>query len=118
MTIKVNDKVNPSELSENCRKGDVRWGERPKKEGWLVELVSDQSPGPEAPPRCRRGGSKGNVSGGATAKGMMEKGRYVTVINGEEVRRNDPIEYFLPMEVFGILPNTSSPFLPLKPQRG
>ena len=27
------------ELSENSRKGDVRWGERPEKEGWLVELV-------------------------------------------------------------------------------
>ena len=29
----------------------------------------------------------------------MEKGRYVTVIEGEEVRRNDPIEYFLPTRV-------------------
>ena len=41
----------PSELSENSRKGDVRWGERPEKEGWLVELVGDQNPGFEAPPR-------------------------------------------------------------------
>ena len=31
----------PNELSENSRKRDVRWGERPKKEGRLVELVSD-----------------------------------------------------------------------------
>ena len=23
----------PSELSENCRKGDARWGERPEREG-------------------------------------------------------------------------------------
>ena len=30
--------------------------------------------------------------GKATARGEMEKGRYATVIKGEEVRRNDPIE--------------------------
>ena len=29
------------ELSENSRKGDVRWGQRPEKEGRLVELVGD-----------------------------------------------------------------------------
>ena len=28
-------------LSETSRKGDVRWGERPEKEGRLVELVGD-----------------------------------------------------------------------------
>ena len=39
-----------------------------------------------------RGWSKGNVRGGA-----MEKGGYVRVIEGEEVRRDDPVEYFLPM---------------------
>ena len=29
------------ELSENSRKGDVFWSERPEKEGRLVELVGD-----------------------------------------------------------------------------
>ena len=43
----------PNELSENSRKRDVRWGERPEKEGRLVELVGDQNPGSEAPPRSK-----------------------------------------------------------------
>ena len=42
-----------------------------------------------------RRGSKGNVRRGATARGGMEKSKYVEDIKGEEVRRNDPIEYFL-----------------------
>ena len=42
----------------------------------------------------KREGSKGNVRGGA-----MEKGGCVRVIEGEEVRGDDPVEYFLPVEV-------------------
>ena len=38
-----------------------------------------------------REGGKGDVKGGA-----MEKRRYVRVIAREEVRGDDPIEYFLP----------------------
>ena len=33
---------------------DVRWGERPEKKGWLVELVGDQNPG------AREGKSRGS----------------------------------------------------------
>ena len=29
----------------------------------------------------------------------MEKGGCVRVIEGEEVRRNDPVEYFFPAEI-------------------
>ena len=29
----------------------------------------------------------------------MEKSRYVRVVDGKEVRRNDPVEYFLPTEL-------------------
>ena len=47
----------------------------------------------------KRGGSKGDVRGRATAKEAMEKGWCVRVIEGEEVRRNDPVEYFLPARV-------------------
>ena len=32
----------------------------------------------------------------ATARGAMEKGGCVRVIEGEEVRRDDPVKYFLP----------------------
>ena len=45
----------PKELSENLRKRDVRWGERHKKKGQLIELVSDQNPDSEAPPRSKIG---------------------------------------------------------------
>ena len=66
-------------------------GERPEKEEQLEELLGDQNLGPEAPPGSRKG-SKGY------ARGAMEKGRYVRIIEGEEVRRDDPVEYFLPGE--------------------
>ena len=42
-----------------------------------------------------RAGGKGDVMGGATARGAMEKSRYIWVIEGEEVKRDDSIEYFL-----------------------
>ena len=43
--------------------------------------------------------SKGDVRRGATAEGAMEKGGCVRVIDGEEVRGDDPVEYFLPAGV-------------------
>ena len=45
--------------------------------------------------------SKRDVRGRATARGAMEKGGCVRAIEGEEVRRNDPVEYFLPAGVGG-----------------
>ena len=42
----------------------------------------------------KRGGSKGDVRGGA-----MKKGRYVRVIEGEEVRGDDSVEYLLPTRI-------------------
>ena len=47
----------------------------------------------------KRGGSKRNVRGRATARGAMEKGGCVRVIVGDEVRRDDPVDYFLPAGV-------------------
>ena len=49
-----------------------------------------------------REGSKGDVRGVATVRGAMEKSRYVRVIEGKEIRGNDPIEYFLPTGVRSI----------------
>ena len=47
--------------------------------------------------KSKRGGRKGDVRRGVTAKGVMEKGRYVRVIEWEEVRRDVPVEYFFPV---------------------
>ena len=44
-----------------------------------------------------RGVSKGDVRGGATARGAMEKSRYIWVIEGEEVRRDNLLECFVSM---------------------
>ena len=71
-------------------------GERPEKEReGQIELVDGQNPGSEAPPKSKRGGSKGDVRRGATARGVMEKGGCVRVIEGEEGRGDDLVEYFL-----------------------
>ena len=42
-----------------------------------------------------RSGNKGDVKGGATARAAMEKSMYVRVIEGEKVRGDCPIKYFL-----------------------
>ena len=39
----------------------------------------------------KRGKNKGDVRRGATVKGVIEKGRRVGVIEGMEVRRDEPI---------------------------
>ena len=76
--------------------GDARWGDRPEREGRIEELVGGQNPGAG---KGKRRGSKGDVRRGATASGVMEKGRCVRVIEGEEVRGDNPVEYFLPAGV-------------------
>ena len=47
----------------------------------------------------KRRGSKGDARRGATARGAMEKGRCVRIIEGEEVKGDDPVKYFLPTGV-------------------
>ena len=65
--------------------------DRREREGQLKELVGDQNSSLEAPPRSKRGGSKGYVR-----RGSMENNRYVRIIERKEIRRDDPIKYFLP----------------------
>ena len=70
-----------------------------RKKGWQVELVGDQTQILKHLPGTRegeRGGSNENVRGGATAREAMEKSRYVRLIERKEVRKDDPIKYFLP----------------------
>ena len=43
----------PSELSENSRKRDVCWNDRPERDEQLKKLIGDKNPGPEAPPRSK-----------------------------------------------------------------
>ena len=43
--------------------------------------------------------SNGDVRRRATARGAMEKSRYLRVIKKEEVKRDDPIKYLLPTTV-------------------
>ena len=67
-----------------------------EREGQIEELVDGQNPGPETPPRSKkgkRGRSKGDDREGATARGAMEKGGCVRVIEEEEIRGDDPVEY-------------------------
>ena len=66
-----------------------------KIEGWGT-FVEVNFPGAE---KGKRGGSKKEVRGGETARGAMAKSRYIGVIEEEEVRRDDPIKYFLPMGI-------------------
>ena len=73
-------------------------GDRPEKEGQIEGLVGGQNQGLEAPPRSKRRGDKGDVRRGATARGAMEKGGCVRVIEGE-VRGEDPVKYFFPAGV-------------------
>ena len=64
----------PSELSKKWKKEDACWGDRLEREGQIEELVGDQNPGSEAPPRSKKGEErriKGNVRRGATARGAM-----------------------------------------------
>ena len=56
-------------------------------------------------PGARKGKSrrsKGDVRRGAAARGAMEKSRCMKVIEGGEVRRDEPVEYFLPAGVRSI----------------
>ena len=84
----VGVKVIPASVLKIEGRG-ARWGERPEREGRIEELVGGQNPDPEAPPR-----SEGNVR-----RGAMEKSGCVRIVEGEEVRRDDPVEYFLPVGV-------------------
>ena len=55
MGVKVGGKAIPASFLKVKGKGNVRWGERPEREGRIEQLVGGQNPGPEAPPRSKKG---------------------------------------------------------------
>ena len=55
MGVNVGGKVIPASFPKIEGRGDARWGERPEREGRIEELVDGQNPGPEVPPRSKKG---------------------------------------------------------------
>ena len=89
--VKVKRKVIPTSFLKIEGRGCFL-GRKTEERGRFVELVGNQNPGPKAPPRSKRRGRKRDVRRGTTARGVMDKSRYLRVI--VEVRGDDPIEYF------------------------
>ena len=53
MRVKLKSKVIPTSFKKIEGRGGVRWGKRPERGRWLVELVGDQKQGPKASPRSK-----------------------------------------------------------------
>ena len=96
--VKVGGKVIPSSFLKVEGRGTLVGAkdrkERDRLKNWQVikTQVLKHLPGAGKNKRERR---KENVRLEATARKAMEKGRCVRVIEGEKVRGNDPMEYFL-----------------------
>ena len=54
MGVKTKRKINPTSFLKIVGRKDARRGERPEKEGQLVEFRDDQIPIPEVPTRSKR----------------------------------------------------------------
>ena len=96
-TVRVNvgGKAIPASFLKIEGRGTLIGAEdRREREGRIEELVDGQNPGPEAPLSSKSKRSKEDVR-----RGAMEKGGCVRVIEGEEVREDEPAKYFLPMGV-------------------
>ena len=120
VVVKVGDKVLlASSLKVEGRRTLV--GAKDRREGQIEELVGGQNPGPEAPPRSKKGQEKREqrkCQGRSNYQRAMEKGGCVRVIEGrgseEESLRGRRSEEM-------IQSNTSSPRVsevPLESQRG
>ena len=59
MRVKVQGKVIPASFRK-IQGGNAFLSERPEIEGQIEELVGDQNPCPEAPPRSRKGRERGD----------------------------------------------------------
>ena len=71
MRVKVGGKVIPASFLKIEGRVCLLGQKTREREGLIEELVDGQNPAPEAPPRSKRGGSKEDVRGGATARGPM-----------------------------------------------
>ena len=99
MRVKVEEKVIPASFLKIEGRGTLALAKdrrkRGRKKNWLVIRTQDLKELPGARKGERRG-SKGDVRGGATARGTMWKSGYVRVIEGKEAIGEYPIEYFFP----------------------
>ena len=80
--------------------GAKDWRKRDRYENWKMVRTQVLKHLPRAG-ESKRGRSKGDVRRRATVRGAVKKGGCVRVIEGEEVRRDNPVEYFLPAGVGG-----------------
>ena len=55
---KVRCKAIPASFLKVEGRADSRWGDRTEREGQIEELVDDQNPGPEVPPKSKKGQEK------------------------------------------------------------
>ena len=98
MRVKVKSKDIPvSFLKVEGRRTLVGAIDRRERKGQIEELVSDQNPGPKAPPRSKKGQEKREqrrFQERSDGEGWVCHSR-----EGKEVRGDDPIEYFLPAGV-------------------
>ena len=92
MRVKVGGNAIPASFLKIEQRGTLVWA-KDQREGRIEELVGGQNPGPEASPRSKKGQERREQKDVRT--GAMEKGECVGVIDGEKVRRDDPVEYFL-----------------------
>ena len=76
MRGKIRSKVIPTSFLKNEGRGTLVGGKGRKKKGRIEELVGGQNPGPEAPPRSKKGRKR-------REQGKCQKSRYVRVIEGK-----------------------------------
>ena len=81
--------------------GVGEWGNRDSKENWQVirakVLKHLQRAG-----KGERWGSEGDIRREAAGKETVQKSWSVRIIEGKEIRRDSPIEYFFPTRVWSI----------------
>ena len=85
LRVKVKSKVIPTNSLIIERRGRSL-GRKTGERGRIVELVGSQKPSTEAPPMSKKRESKVDITRRATARGPMEKSRYVWFNERKQVK--------------------------------